>query len=90
LYPLYKIPNLSDLTTRRSKKRDLSKIIITNQQKFVLFRFISQIDYKQPNKVRKVNLFSNINTFSDMLRIQDFALNISKFSCGGMSPILPR
>jgi hypothetical protein len=25
-----------------------------------------------------------------MIRMQDFALNISKFSCGGISPNLPR
>jgi hypothetical protein len=47
---------------------------------------ISQIDYIQLNKLRKINLFSNIKAHSDMLRMQDFALNISKFSCGGMSP----
>jgi len=41
----------------------------------------SQIDYKQQNKVRKIYLFSNIKTLSDMLKMQDFALNISKFSC---------
>jgi hypothetical protein len=34
------------------------------------------------NNKRKLNLFSNIKTLSDMLRRQDFALNISNFSCG--------
>jgi hypothetical protein len=43
---------------------------------------------EKKNKVRKINIFSNNNllTLSVMLRMQDFALNISKFSCGGMSP----
>jgi hypothetical protein len=79
MYPLCKIPWLiSDLTTRSFNKKDLSKIKITNQQKC---SFKSQIDYKQQNKGRKIKLFSNIKTLSDMLRMQDFALDISRFSC---------
>ena len=73
-----KFQDLSDLAIRSIKKKR-SRIIITNQanqQNVVLFRFKSQIDYKQQNKVRKINLFSNNKTLSVMLRMQDFALNI--------------
>jgi hypothetical protein len=45
---------------------------------------------KNKNKVRKIYLFSNNKTLSVMLRMQDFTLNISKFSCEGMSPNPPR
>ena len=66
-------------TTRSFKKKRPSKIIITKTSKIVfLFRFKSQMNKQQQN-VRKTYSFSNIKTLLDMLGMQDFALNISKY-----------
>jgi hypothetical protein len=39
---------------------------------------------------KKINLFSNKTLSELMLRMQDFALNISKCSCGAMFSNPPR
>ena len=51
----------------------------TNQQNCIFVQIQISNDYKQQN-VRKTYSFSNIKTLLDILRMQDFALNISKFS----------
>jgi hypothetical protein len=57
----------------------------TNQQKCSFIQ-IHISNWLLTTKQSKKNQFIlNIKTFSDMLRMQDFALNISKFSFGGMS-----
>ena len=57
----------------------------TNQQNCIFVQIQISNDYKQQN-VRKTYSFSNIKTLLDIFRMQDFALNISKFSLGYMSP----
>ena len=73
-------------TTRSFKKKRPSEIIITNQQNCIFVQIHFSNDYKQQQNVRKTYSFSNIKTLLDMLGMQDFALNISKFSLGYMSP----
>jgi competence transcription factor ComK len=60
--------------------------MITNQQNCIFVQIHFSNDYKQQQNVRKTYSFSNIKTLLDMLGMQDFALNISKFSLGYMSP----
>ena len=55
--------------TTRSKKKDLSKIIIITKQQKCSFNIQILI-----SKVRKIYLFSNITILSDMLEMQDFVL----------------
>jgi hypothetical protein len=58
----------------------------TNQQNCIFVQIHFSNDYKQQQNVRKTYSFSNIKTLLDILRMQDFAFNISKFSKGYMSP----